>query len=188
VSLPGFTLETVSKCTSIDGDLMVLDTAVGVTDLEILADLEVIKGNVYLSGPDMTSVNGLHRLTSIGGSLMISAPLLTNLDGLNNLKSVGSDLRVLKCVELESLSGLSDLISVGGDLVMMRVSSLTNLDAFSNLKEIKGQFIIHSAPKIPTCEAKELIQRLNLPEDTSLTNICGTQMDECGGVDCPVIT
>ena len=49
-----------------------------------------IEGNVIISGPDISDLNGLNVLTSIEGNLEIyNDSLLTDLTGLDNLSSIG---------------------------------------------------------------------------------------------------
>ncbi len=157
-------LQQVAGCASISGDLTVAENASEITSLNGLESITSIEGNLTLFGPSLTDIDGLGNLVSVGGSLAIQSPTLTEVNGLQNLQSVGGDLFIMGCLELADLAGLGKLTSVG------------------------GQLTIRTVPRLPTCEARDLVQRLGLSTADLSQFVCGTLPDECGGVDCPSIT
>jgi hypothetical protein len=157
-------LQQVAGCTSISGDLQVADNAVEITDLDALSSIQAIEGSLILFGPSLIDINGLGNLVSVGGSLAIQSATLTNVDGLQNLESVGTDLYIMGCFQLADLNGLGKLTSLG------------------------GQLTIRTLPRLPTCQARDLVQRLGMSTADLSQFVCGTLPDECGGVDCPSIT
>lgn len=157
-------LKQVAGCTSISGDLTVSQDAVEITELKGLETIQTIEGGLYITGPSLTTVDGLKNLTKVGGDLMIQSIALTSLDGLKNLESVGRDLYLIVCLELTDLKGLERLRSIGG---------------VPTIREL---------PKVPTCQAIELLERINPSGDAVSQFVCGTLMDECGGTQCGAVT
>jgi hypothetical protein len=102
-----------------------------------------IEGDVYISGDDISNLNGLSVLTSIGGHLRIeSTSSLITLYGLNNLSSIGEGLSIEENETLLNLVGLNGLISVGGSLIILENPSLLHLTGLDNLTSIGGDFNI----------------------------------------------
>lgn len=101
-----------------------------------------IGGTVYISGPDITNLNGLNEVTSIDGSLFIgfyiagNNPLLTNLEGLNNLSHIGGSLFIYTNQVLKNVDALENLTSIEGELIIESNDSLSSLQGFSNLNTI----------------------------------------------------
>ncbi len=112
-----------------------------------------LKGSVYISGDDITNLNGLSVITSIDADLFIGDPygslgltgnpLLTNLTGLEGLTSIGGYLRISKNNVLTSLTGL-DNVSAG---------SITNLRIYEN-------------SLLSTCEVRSICDYLASPNGT----------------------
>jgi len=76
-----------------------------------------VTGDVYISGSDITNLNGLGGITSVGGNLYIAnAAVLTNLDGLGGITSVGGNLYIYNAAALTNLDGLGGITSVAGFL------------------------------------------------------------------------
>ena len=111
-------LKTLSGCTSVTGDLSIIDTPL--TSLKGLECLAHVGGRLSIENNELlTSLKSLQNITSIGGDLTISHNLaLTSLAGLNNLKSVGGRLDISVNRSLTSLAGLNNLKSFGGDLAI----------------------------------------------------------------------
>jgi len=71
---------------------------------------DIVLGNVFVSGSDITNLDGLSNLTSIGGNLSIdNNSALIDLDGLTSLTSVGGSLRVFNNVSLINISGIENI-------------------------------------------------------------------------------
>jgi hypothetical protein len=71
---------------------------------------DIVLGNVFVSGSDITNLDGLSNLTSIGGNLSIdNNSALIDLDGLTSLTSVGGSLRIFNNVSLINISGIENI-------------------------------------------------------------------------------
>ncbi len=109
-----------------------------------------IMGDVYISGDDITNLNGLDVLTSIWGSLNIgsmwvySNPLLSNLTGLDNITYIGGILAILKNTALSSLAGMEGLVLIENVLWIADNPFLSNLTGLNNLAVIGGMQIINN--------------------------------------------
>jgi hypothetical protein len=105
-----------------------------------------IIGNLNISGPYITNLNGLNMLTSISGDLIIkiywSDSYLNNLTGLDNLSSVGESLIINGNHRLISLTGLGKLKSIGGELLISYNEVLTNLSGLGSLTTVGGNITI----------------------------------------------
>ncbi len=104
-----------------------------------------LRGNVRISGNDITNLIGLDRLTLTGGDLVISEnPILTGLTGLKPLKSIKGNLDISWNPALSGLAGLDSITSIDGSLSIggnYHLTSLTGLDA---LTHIGGHFQLGS--------------------------------------------
>ena len=98
-----------------------------------------IEGALYISGVDITNLEGLNAVTSIGGYLRIlENPLLTDLSGLDNLASIGEDLSISQNLSLLSLSALNNLTSIEGNLGIYNNDLLNNLTGLNNVNNVGG--------------------------------------------------
>ncbi len=111
---------------------------VSMTDLEPLAGLTSIPGDVQITGLlRLESLEGLHKLEYIGGELNIGGgKQLVDLNGLRNLQQVGTHIFISQ-LEITSLHGLEALTEVGvpgGEPSTIRLyglHQLTSLDALA---------------------------------------------------------
>jgi photosystem II stability/assembly factor-like uncharacterized protein len=97
-----------------------------------------IKGDVIISGSDISNLNGLGSLTSIGGSLFIGYesdvnPGLTSLNGLEGISFIGGSLIIENNSLLNTLKPLESLGSIGGDLVIRNNAALNSLKGLENI-------------------------------------------------------
>ncbi len=108
-----------------------------------------IEGEVTISGPGITNLNGLNMITSIGGNLIIiKNDLLTNLTGLDTLTYVEGYLEIGDVSDegnpvLTSLNGLESLTSAGHGLTIRFNPVLTSFDGLENLTSLgSGGFLL----------------------------------------------
>ena len=137
-----------------------------------------IRGNLRISGTDITNLNGLSSLEKITGYFWIAdVSNLITLDGLSALDTVGGSLSIVDNLALTNIDGLSSIKSVGS-LNVIRNSSLTNLDGISALAEIRngGMYISNntnlrdiSGP----ASLHEINEDLTIETNNDLTNISG---------------
>lgn len=97
-----------------------------------------LKVGLWISGEDITNLNGLNNLTEIDRDLWIwDNALLENLDGLNNLTEIG-DLWIYRNEELKTLNGLNNLAQIRESLSIWANDQLENLNGLNNLTKIGG--------------------------------------------------
>jgi hypothetical protein len=124
-----------------------------------------IEGRIYISGSDITSLQGLNTITSIGGYLAFSAcDSLENLHGMEGLTYVGGDFGVIDCDAIASLQVFQALTSIGGDL---RIISNANLLSLVGLQNIDASSIIDiwidGNTSLSSCEAENICEYLSSP-------------------------
>lgn len=81
------------------------------------SDCAELNGDLTIKGTAITSLCGLHGITSVSGNLVIKHTILGNLEGLNNLVSIGGSFIFGDNNALASLSGLGNLESITGDFI-----------------------------------------------------------------------
>jgi len=141
-----------------------------------------IGGTVYISGPDITNLNGLNEVTSIDGSLFIGYyiagdnPLLTNLEGLNNLSHIGGDLFIFTNRVLKNVDALENLTSIEGDLIIKSNDSLTSLQGFSSLNTIGMALTIFDNNVLQSLSGLENIDEQSIED---LTIYYNNQLSYC---------
>lgn len=102
-----------------------------------------INGNVEVSGPDITNLNGLNNITSIHGQLLIhDTPNLFTLTGLEELHN--ADIIVIQRTGLNDLTGLNGLDSVGFIFAIESNPRLTNLTGLNALNYVFGLAITNN--------------------------------------------
>jgi photosystem II stability/assembly factor-like uncharacterized protein len=98
----------------------------------------------WMSGSNITNLNGLSVLTSVGGGLNIgNNPALTSLIGLDNLNTIGGDFWIYWNQALTSLLGLDNVSSIGGLLGIDGNDALTNLEGLDHVSSIGGDLRIN---------------------------------------------
>lgn len=149
-----------------------------------------IGGTVYISGPDITNLNGLNEVTSIDGSLFIgfyiagNNPLLTNLEGLNNLTHIGGSLLIYTNQVLKNVDALENLTSIDGELIIESNDSLTSLQGFSSLNTIGmaltifGNNMLQSLSGLENID-EQTIEHLTIYYNNQLTYCAIESVCEC---------
>ncbi len=105
-----------------------------IQDLTPLSNLKhVTILNIY-NNPMLTSLNGLHNLTSVTSELIVyNNPLLTNLEALQNLSTTGVyQLKITDNPQLASLAGLEGIKAAG----WLEISNNDNLHDLHGLEGI----------------------------------------------------
>ncbi len=134
----------------------------------------------WMSGSDITNLNGLSVLTSVDGGLQIgNNPYLTSLLGLDNLSFIGGDLWIYWNGAITSLTGLENLNSIGGILGIDGNGALTNLMGLNNLSSIGGDLRINNHDALVSLTGLDNIQEnsidsLNISANPTLS-ICDVQ-------------
>jgi hypothetical protein len=141
-------------------------------DLNILARVDEFPSIVTIFNMEyLKNVNGLESVRHIGDGLHIQLnPELQNLEGLTSLESVAmgdspqSDMYLYGNPKLETLEGLESLKEVGMALIIDEHANLRSIEALESLEQVKALKITDN-PKLPTCQAEALAERLGLPDD-----------------------
>jgi hypothetical protein len=165
-----------SGCERITGNLTI--TGPYITNLDGLSELKSIRGDLtFYANERLTNISGLSELTSIEGNLYITNnPGLLNIDGLSNLISVGQNLLISSNINLNDLKGLSGLTSIGAGLRIDFNPKLINIDGLSSLESV-GDFVgISNNDKLEDIGLSSLTSienSLTLIRNNALTNING---------------
>jgi hypothetical protein len=141
----------------------------------------LIEGDVTISGPGITNLNGLSELTSIGGGLNIGAPFtdlfLESLSGLENLTSIGGDLHIMASFALTNLIGLEGLTSVGGGFLVYGNHVLTTLSGLENLQSVADTMVIQQNSSLKSLTGLDNLTliggSLSIHQNDSLTGLTG---------------
>ena len=155
--------------TKIIGNLSILGYSNSdVSSLEGLHDLTTIEGYVTLNiNPNyfqqpIPNLNGLHNLTSITKDLNLNG-VYEDLEGLESLEYIGGDFTISG--NIQSLNGLNNLREI--DALNIKRSALTNLHGIESLEKIGtgsrewGSIIIENNFSLLSLEGLENITGLN---------------------------
>ena len=150
----------LSNLTTIPGSLIIsyspdLENIDGLSNMTSIGNLKL-----DLLG-SLTNINALSNITTIH-NLDIGSTSLTSLEGLHNLTSVETSLDISSNLNLLSLDGLRNLSVIRKDLSILRNASLTNLDGLYNLhgSNFGGYLRIYLNENLPNSTAIEFKDRL----------------------------
>ena len=141
---------------------------------------EVVTGDLWIEGTDITNLNVLSGISRVGKDLLISSPdgVLTNIDGLSGITSVGGGLYISRNSKLTNVDGLANITMVGGMLGIFLNDSLANIDGLSSLTSIgrRGIYISSNASlnNINGLSAiTSVIDTLDISRNSALKNLDG---------------
>ena len=133
-------------CTEIEGYVYV--TGNNISNLNGLNNLTSIGGHLSICGTDtLLNLNGLESLTTIGESLTIGFydwgwnSSLTSIASLSSLDSVGEGISISANLNLISLAGLEGITTLQ-DLGIHFNNSLVNLQGIENITHIQGELAV----------------------------------------------
>ena len=107
------------------------DNGDDITNLNGLAGVETIEGNLTLTTGNLAQFSGLEDLAVVSGDVTIRRNAkITNFNGLSGLLIVTGDLVIEENPRLATLAGLEDLNFVGGDINVTANVRLRNLALF----------------------------------------------------------
>jgi hypothetical protein len=172
-------LEELAGCVALKGDLQIVGT--DLTDVDALWALESIQGNLSIKDNSrLESLAGLDGVEDVWGAVALrDNPRLLDVDHLGALWLAGS-LVVSDNASLEQLEGLQGIeaaasvhvidnrvlgtlagldVSVVGDLHVSGNAALARLD-LERLEMVDGDVFIGDNPRLPTCVAEQLVERL----------------------------
>lgn len=167
-------LDGLRGLTAVNGSLSI--SHVGVTDLNGLVNITMIKGYLYIDSlHKLTNLNGLSNVTSIDGDLKLYHNYaLQNIDGLGNLTTVPGELIISVHPALENIEGLSNMTSIG-NLVLSSLGSIMNINALSNITSLHNLEI--STTKLTSLEGLHNLTSvewmLSINGNSNLTSLDG---------------
>lgn len=134
-----------------------------VTDLRMLNGLQETYG-LTVEDSGVVSLDGLQDLTRIERNLRLqTSSNLRDVSELESLKQVGQDIYIRDMGGLRSLQGLQSLEEVRYLTIELN-DSLTSIEALQGLESLEGVTIIDN-PKLPTCQAEQLVERLGVADE-----------------------
>lgn len=155
------------------------------------ADLETIKqnypncqnleGDLFITGDDIETLDGLNELKSIEGNLIISNnALLANLEGLNKLEIITGYVRIQSNYALQSLEALSNLTKIKGDFFYLASSPLvTSLTGLNKLDSINGILQIWSMDELKNLSGLEKLNYIgsdcSIFKNAQIKNLSGIE-------------
>ena len=107
---------------------------------------------VYISGEDITNLEGLTNITSYTGIYINECPNLESLEGLRNTLLIKDQLRVRSADQLETLSGIEDVSFTGTSLVIRSNAQLNDISAIQNYTSTPSLVMIIDNPQLAVCD------------------------------------
>lgn len=114
--------------------------------------------------------------TEIKGDLIISGDDITDLHGLNELIFICGSLEIIFCPNLHSIAGLNNELSVGGHFFVTGNTRLVDFRGFPTNFSLDGRFKIQSNNALINLNgiSSELaLQKLELLDNPNLENLAG---------------
>ena len=120
-----------------------------------------VTGDIFISGNNITSLEGLSQITTIGGQLTVYlCPNLTNLNGLQNISSM-TTADIAYNSNLTNLSGLQSLTTLSNVLGITGNPLINNLDGLQQLTSV-GNSVFISGNGITSVEGINNLQTIGL--------------------------
>lgn len=162
------------------------DSAIEIDSAEALADLaaagcSTLDGNLSITAPEITDVEGLETIQTITGDLeILSTDSLESLQGLDNLGSVGGSLIISANEALSDLSALAALSEVGAEgaaaLVVVDNAMLATLEGLAGVTFTLASITIYTNEALETLQGLNgvtSVQNVAIVNNVALTDISG---------------
>ena len=175
-----------------------------ISDLSPLSSLNSLGENLnIISNSMLTSLYGLHNITSIGGALIVNSnenvltlgleslttigthmwissnDSLITMNGLEGLTSIGQELRFYENDSLTSLAGLEGINNVGGNVSINGNLLLLSLTGLDNLTTIGGFFAVLRSDSLTSLVGIENLvnveNKVYISANTSLLSLTGLE-------------
>ena len=146
-----------------------------------------INGNLIISGPDISHLDSLYRLTSIEGFFEIrNNPSLSNLNGLLHLDSIAGNFLIQKNIKLANINGLSGLNFIGGGLKIDSNFALLSIDGLSKIDSVRGGLTIVNNPVLANINGLSNLRNIRgglaIDSEYALIDLKGlSRIDSIGG-------
>lgn len=162
------------NCSFINGNLFITnqENPGDITNLNGLASLISIQGNISISETNLQNLNGLDNLTNVTGEISISSnPLLTDISALGNISGNVLGITLTNLDALQNLNGLENIDAVSGFLVINSNDALVNLNGLSGINSVGSDVTGVQALSIGSNAALTSLDGLE-----QLTNLNGNQV------------
>ena len=135
-----------------------------------------IEGELFITGNDITNLNGLQNITTYNKGLWIEdCPLLTSFNGLDSINYIGDYLEIGNLPLIQNFDEFSHLTYVGGPLDIVFMPSLISLTGLENITSSPTYLILWGNSSLTNLSGLEKIQSisttLNLQNNILLTDI-----------------
>lgn len=146
------------------GDLVLLSNAT-LNSLDAFSSLHTISGNLLVDGNTaLTSLHGLHNITSVEGTIFISNQSFANLTGLESLASAGG-ISIARNNSLTTLDGLESLQVLKGTadfynndvLSLIENTALKDISALGQVTALGGSLIISNCDSLKDLHGLEAL-------------------------------
>ena len=108
-----------------------------ITNLKSLCSLVTVTGSLTINGgPQLTTLEGLHKLESIENDFSVIGLTAQDFTGLKSLTSTGELL--ISDSQLESFQGLDNLQIIYGNFNITNTTGLTNFRGLENLEQVNS--------------------------------------------------
>jgi hypothetical protein len=135
-----------STCKNVKGDIKI--SGADITDLTPLKNIELIDGMLTIQdNSSLTSLKGLEKLAGAQHLLIYTNNLLTDLSGLEGLKSVSGSTHIRYNGKLVNLKGLNNVTQLK-TFYLTNNDLLENLTGLGNLESVTDLISINSNKKL----------------------------------------
>ena len=156
------------NCTEIQGHVFI--TGDDITNLNGLSVLTAMDSSfVIYDNTSLTHLTGLEGVTYIGNMIVENNDLLVDFSGLENLAAIGERLIIWSNPSLSSVAGFSNLTSIGGLLSIENNNNLTSLTGLDNIDaaSIEDLYIQYN-PLLSHCEVESICEYLSAPNGLAI--------------------
>lgn len=136
ISLPNYLYPNIE----VNGSIYIA-SGHSIPDINVLASIEKIYGNLKLSMNSLTSLYGISSIDYIEGYLSISNTALSNLDGFK-VSNIGTHLTISNNNSLTDISALSNIDFLMYHLNISDNDMLTNIDGLEGIEYIGGNILL----------------------------------------------
>ena len=164
---------TNHNCTDIRGDMTIsgndITSLLPLNGVDISGGLEIINNPQLISLDGLSSIDGLRKLEIRGNNK------LENLDGLNSLDGISEAIEIFNNAKLKNINGIS---SVQGEsstpwIVVGLNPDLENLNGLSGITHVKNRIWIAANTSLNDLDGLSTITTLSSPASSQQIDISG---------------
>jgi hypothetical protein len=146
------------------------------TDLTALSQITQLNG-LRIAGNNLTTLQGLHNLTSVESEIFVSNEQVVNLDVFSGLIDFNASLFLWNNPQLNDVSvfqGVNEL----NDLVIVGCNQIQAFEGFENLQQVQGLFRLGFNPQmtdLTAFSALNSVGSLDIYENDNLLSLSGLE-------------